>query len=304
MTVFASGEGGRLLTTYVAEDTFNTTPSTPTMLTTRCTGFNMNPTKAANVSEEIGVSQPKNVRLGPQRNAGDMSIELSYGTYDDFLAALLRGSWSTDVLKVGTTFSSFTFENKFTAVAAEYEIFRGVIFDTLSLDCKPETIVTGSFGMLAASIEPAAATLDADPTAASTTLPFDSFSGSISEGGVELFTITGLNLSIQNNAELGLVIGSTTAQTQNRGVFSVTGSIDAYYADNTLIDKFLNETSSSLTLVLSDAAGNSLTIDFSNIKYTGSTKNIGSGPIMLNMPFQALYDSTDESSILITRAAA
>ena len=304
MTAFASGEGGRHLLTYAAETTFGTTPSTPTMLTLRCTSFDLNPTKTATPSEELGKGTIMNVRHGAQRCAGNMGIELSYGTFDALLAALLRSTWSSDVLIAGTTFQPFTFESKYTAVAAEYEIFRGVIIDSLSLSFSPEKPVTGSFGLLAASLETAAATLDAEPTAASTTEAFVFSEGTMSEGDAEVFHISGLELNIANNAELGLVLGSSTAQTWSRGLLNITGTITGYCADDTLIDKFLNETESAITLALTDPATNALTIDLSSVIYTGATKTIGPGPIIHSLPFQAIYNATDTSPIVLTRDAA
>jgi hypothetical protein len=40
----------------------------------------------------------------------------------------------------------------------------------------------------------------------------------------------------------------------------------------------------------------------SGVKYNGATKTIGSqGPILISLPFTAVYNGTDVSNVMITR---
>ena len=302
--VFDSISGSGHTLSYVQETTFGTTPSTPDMHSLRhLTGFSLKPTKNTFQSEELGNNgQIADLRHGPLQCSGDMPVEMIYGEYDDMLAALLRGTWSTDVLKVGTAFPSFSLESFLKT--SEYELFTGMIVNSLSLDVPAEGVVKGTFGLLAKGVTLATSTEDASPTASVAWSPFDSFTGAISEGGSPIATVTSLKLDIQNNASMKNVVGSNTPQTKSRGKFTVTGSMSCFYQDKTLLQKFLNETESDLTLVLEDLDGNTLTIDLPRIKYTGASKDIGEEEIMQELPFQALYDSSDATTITITRAAA
>lgn len=302
--VFDSISGAGHVLSFVAESTFGTTPSTPSMQFLRhLTGFSLNPTKTTMQSEELGnAGQVADLRHGPLQCSGNMPVELMYGEYDTLLAALLRGIWSTDVLKIGTAFPSYTFESYL--ATSVYERFKGVLINSLSLDIKPDAIVKGTFGLMAQNMTQETATLDASPGASVAWSPFDAFTGTLSEGGSSIATVTGMTLNIENNCTLGMCVGANRAQTKGRGKIIVTGSLDCYYTSATLLAKFLDETESELELVLTDLDSNSLTITIPRIKYTGGSKDIGEEAIMQSLPFTALYDSSDATTITLTRAAA
>ena len=142
-------------------------------------------------------------------------------------------------------------------------------------------------------------------SAETTTAPFDSFTGSITEGGSSIAVVTSIDLSIDNGMEALYVVGSDETLLPSIGKSTVTGSITAYFEDATLIDKFIAETASSLSFVLTDLAGNSYTFDLPNIKYNSGNPEVGGpGAITVTLDFVALYDETTGSQIEITRSAA
>jgi hypothetical protein len=68
------------------------------------------------------------------------------------------------------------------------------------------------------------------------------------------------------------------------------------------MQKFLDETESSLIVTLTDPDGNSYQIDLPRIKYNGGQPDVsGEGSITINLPIQALYNSADLSQLVITR---
>jgi hypothetical protein len=68
-----------------------------------------------------------------------------------------------------------------------------------------------------------------------------------------------------------------------------------------MYNKFLNETESALSVTLDGPAGD-LTILLPRIKYSGGEVPVtGEGPVVLDMPFQALRDATAATNIQITR---
>jgi hypothetical protein len=82
----------------------------------------------------------------------------------------------------------------------------------------------------------------------------------------------------------------------------VTGTLGVYFQSKALLDKFINETASSLVFVLQDPAGNTYDFTFPNIKYNGGQPDVsGEGEVTLSLPFVALYDSTEGSNITIER---
>ncbi len=80
----------------VAEIVCGTTPANPAWKPIRYTGGNMKLNKDSIQSAELdGSREVADIRLGQNQTSGDISIEMSYGSHDDFLEAALGGTWST-----------------------------------------------------------------------------------------------------------------------------------------------------------------------------------------------------------------
>lgn len=298
--------GSRHDMAYVVESVFGTTPTTPTFTPIRHTGTTIGLSKDAIESEELRQDrQIANYRHGNKSVAGDVNIELSYGTFDDLLEATLAGTWATDVLIAGTTRRSYTVERHHTDIG-KYLRSTGCSFNALSLSVAPNSMVTGSFSVIGKAFSVASTAISGSTySAETTTAPFDSFTGSITEGGSSIAVVTSIDLSIDNGMEALYVVGSDETLLPSIGKSTVTGSITAYFEDATLIDKFIAETASSLSFVLTDQAGNSYTVDLPNIKYNSGNPEVGGpGAITVTLDFVALYDSSTGSQIEITRAAA
>lgn len=298
--------GSRHDMAYVVESVFGTTPTTPTFTPIRHTGTTIGLSKDAIESEELRQDrQIANYRHGNKSVAGDVNIELSYGTFDDLLEATLAGTWATDVLIAGTTRRSYTVERHHTDIG-KYLRSTGCSFNALSLSVAPNSMVTGSFSVIGKAFSVASTAISGSTySAETTTAPFDSFTGSITEGGSSIAVVTSIDLSIDNGMEALYVVGSDETLLPSIGKSTVTGSITAYFEDSTLIDKFIAETASSLSFVLTDQVGNSYTVDLPNIKYNSGNPEVGGpGAITVTLDFVALYDASTGSQIEITRAAA
>ena len=290
---------------YIVESEFGTTPATPTMIELRHTSCGIALSKDGFQSEEIRSDrQISDFRHGVKRIQGDIGIEFSYGEFDTILEAALFGEWSSDVLTNGVTAKSFTFERAFTDID-QYGVFTGCMVNNMSLSIPANAMVTGSFGIIGKGGSYSATTLDASPTESQTHAPFDSFSGSLKSGdkgsgGTDIATITSIDLSIENGLEPAFVIGSDTTPQITPGRCNITGAVSAYFEDLTMLNRFINETESMLELQLGSTS-NYYTILIPRIKYTGGDNPAnGEGPLMLNMPFQALAHTTDKT-IKITR---
>jgi len=298
--------GSRHNMAYVVESTFGTTPSTPVFTPIRHTGTTIGLSKDSIESEELREDrQIANYRHGNKSVSGDINFELSYGSFDDILEAVLCGTWNTDVLKAGTTRRSYTIERHHQDIG-KYLRSTGCNFNTMSLSVAPNSMVTGSFGVIGKGFNVASvAVTGATYNTESVTAPFDSFSGSITEGGSSIAVVTSLELNIENGMEALYVIGSSDTLQPSIGKSMVNGSITAYFEDSTLIDKFINETSSSLSFTLTDAAGNDYLFELPNVKYNSGNPEVGgAGAVTVSLDFVALYDSGDASQIVITRTAA
>jgi hypothetical protein len=208
----------------------------------------------------------------------------------------------SDKLSTGTTRRSFTIERLF-ADLTQYRRYKGCEFTKMSLSVKPEGIVEVTFGVLGQSEAPDTAILSGETySSATTTSPFDGFSGSISEGGSDIAVVTEVSLDLDNGLQALFVVGSPETIQPSIGRSNVTGSVTAYFQNTTLLNKFINETESSLSFVIGDGT-NTLTFIVPRLKYTGGQPDVGGeGPVTLTMPFQALLDSTTGTNLKIIRS--
>lgn len=301
--VFATGSRSDL--SFVPEVTYGTTPGVPSMQRLRHTGDSLVLTKETFVSDEIRSDREiVDLRHGTHTVSGDIPFELSYGAFDAFLEAALFSSFSTDVLKVGTSVKSFTMESRFVDIS-QYQVFTGCMVNTLSLDIRPNAMVTGTIGIIGKGSTVSGTSLGA-PVDVATSAPFDAFTGALLEGGGAIASVSQLQFSLDNNITPAFVLGSPSAAQQIFGRSNLTGTLTAYFESAALLNKFLNETESSLSVTLTDPDGNDIEIALPRIKYTSGENTVTSADeaVMLTMNFQALRSAADSSSIVITRTDA
>ena len=208
-------------------------------------------------------------------------------------------------LKAGTTKRSFSIERTFGDIA-RYQQFTGCVVNSLNLAVKPNAIVTGEFGMLAKAAFSTQTPWDATPTASQTNAPFDSFTGTIKEGGTAVAYVTAVDLKLDNGGTPTYVIGDDETPCIPLGRSNITGSLDVYFQDLVMLKKSEAETVSSIEFFLGTGleGGKSYRVYLPNVKY-GSGDNPASDekPIMLKMNYQALYGVTAKTNIQITRIA-
>ena len=311
MATTATGSGHSMA--IIKEVTYGITPLTPQFDDIRHVSTSLGATKDGIESAELsGDRQIKNYRTGNKSVAGDIGIELSYGTFDELLLAALGGSWATDTpsagidqLQVGVNRNSYTIERHFSNLdVPEYHRYRGCEVNSFSVSVAPSAIITGSFNIMAQDIDTPDTAIIAGATypAATTTEPFDSFSGVINEGGSAIAVVTSLELTLENGLNPLFVIGSDVTELPSIGKSRVTGTVGLFFQSSALLNKFIDETATSLDFTLVDPAGNAYDFTLPNIKYTGGQPDVsGEGEVSISMPFVALYDSAEGSNLTIER---
>lgn len=310
-------DGSRHSMRFVLESTYGVTPATPVFDIVRHTGTTLGLSKEALQSEEIRDDrQIADFRHGARQVGGDISIELSYGSFDKILEALLGGTWATDTpalgtdqLKAGTTRRSFTVERYFGDILTAdkpFHRFTGVEFNTLQLQINANAMITGTIGVVGKDMATDTVIVTgATYNSATTTSPLDSFTGTLNENGTPIAVITEIQLNLDNGLDPRFVVGSKTTLRPSIGRSNVSGQITAYFENSLLLEKFINETESDIEFNLPDGAGNNLKVILPRIKYNGGQPDVqGEGPITLSMPFQALLDSTTNTNIIIERTPA
>jgi hypothetical protein len=292
---------------YILESTFGTTPNNPAIKAIRHTGTTLGLSKDAIESEELREDrQIAHYRHGNKSVSGDINFELSYGSFDDLIEAVMCGTWTSDgdpeTIVTGTTARSFTIERHHEDIN-KYIRSTGCSFNSMSLSIAPNSMVTGSFSVIGKDLATAGSALaGASYPAATTTDPFDSFTGAITEGGSAIAVVTALELNIENGMEAQYVVGDSTTLQPPLAKSTVTGSITAYFENTALIDKFINETSSAITFTLTDGASNDYIFNMPNVKYNSGNPEVGGpGAVTVTLDFIALFNTGISSQLQITK---
>ena len=299
-------EGSRYASYFVQEPSSGVSPENAALKVFRATKSGLDISIAALQSDEIrNDAEIADFRLGARHVEGTASAELSYGTFDDLLAAALRGTWASDTLVAGILRPSFTFVD-FNADINDlpYTIYRGCEVNSMNIKISASAMVTVEFGIIGRTMEQRAA-LPAGWIVGSRTVtsPMDGFSGGLSANGVKNNVITELSIDIDNGIEPRFVVGSKYSIRPGAKRRNVTGSLTAYFEDNTLRLAYLNELPQAIVMTLSDgASGNTYEITMPKVKLTEAPRPVdGEGDIMQNISYRGLLDATAATSIKIVR---
>lgn len=307
-------DGSRHSMGLVPEANYGVTPANPAFAAIRHTGTSLGLSKETIQSEELRSDrQIADLRHGARQVGGDVEFELSYESFDTILEAVLMGTWAvdtpaagTDRLTAGVVRRSFTIERHFADLLAAdkpYHRYTGCEFNNLELSIKANAMVTGKVGVIGQDYNTAGAAIAGSTyPAATTTTPLDSFTGTLTEGGVAIAVITEISLKLENGLDPRYVVGDKRTQRPSVKRSNVNGQITAYFENSTLLDKFVNETESAIEFQLVDLDGNTYDFTLPRIKYTGGQPDVkGEGPITLSMPFQALLDSVTGTNVIVDR---
>lgn len=295
---------------YVAESTYGTTPATPTLKNVRFTGEALNANFSTVQSNEIRADRNvQDLTRVAQSAGGSVDFELSYGSFDDWLAAVMFGAWSSNVLVNGVTQSSFTLEKLFeTGATDQYHRLTGAIPDSLSLSMAVNQIVTGSFGFVAKGFSSAQTAITGSSYTAVNSNPVINASNnfaSLAMTGVTSPELTALDINIANNLAQQAVLGSVEARGIRKGQFVVTGTLSAYFENEELLEMYLDGTATDLTFKLGGASSKNYVFNIPNLKFQNGRVVAGGNnqDVLAQMEFTGLYDSGIDGTLEITRTA-
>lgn len=378
---FAAAVGANKSVEYVAETSFGVPPTSPSTKYVRVkSGTKFDLTRNTFTSAELRSDrQVGSLTYGTRSGSAELPVEYSYGSLDDFLEAVMGGTWTSEVLKVGNVKRSFTFVEGFPDINL-YEIISGTVLTGFNISMKPDAAVEGSFTALfkdqsciqhaadgvvtmtfdgtaktitrstgsfvddgfatgqtvmisgaskaannqAIVLSDVAATvltastatiesdtaktgvticriLDATPTAVNSNDVFDSFTGEIEEDGATLAIVTALYLDFSQDGQANFVLFEATAQSVTVSRVNVTGSLTVRFINNALKNKFLKGEATSLSFTLGDGTNKSYRFDMGTVKFTSASTDSGENELTQTLNFTATYDTSDASTLVITR---
>lgn len=311
--IFVRSDGTQLA--YVPETTWGATPDTPVLQVARITGESLNINRETATSSELRSDRNVTDQIPVSGGAaGGLNFELSYGTFDDFIAALLYNEWQSDTLVNGVTQKSITMEKRFyrgtdSGGDALYEYFRykGMCVNSMELSITASEIVTGSLEMIGLGGEVSG---DAIPgatyTPATTTdvLSASQHVGSLTMGALASPKLRAVSLSMTNNLAGANVVGSMDYADIGAGRFEASGNIEAYFESRDLYNSFLSGDAIALKFTLGTVSGQRYRISLPKVKFSSGEVVAGGSNeyVMCSMGFQGLYDAGIGGTIKIERA--
>tara|TARA_R110002153_G_scaffold61368_1_gene165641 strand:+ start:197 stop:1120 length:924 start_codon:yes stop_codon:yes gene_type:complete len=294
---------------YSAETTRGTMNATPTFIRLPDTRTTVALVKDTLATERLtGDRFPAAPRTGATTVAGDIPVDLSYDTYNPFIESALQGAFdasSTNSAKAGTTRKSFSILREFSDITTDqFHLYTGCEVASWSLTAAANGLAKSTFTFMGrgaaapASVAPSSSTF----TAASTTEPFDTFSGEMKIDGVASCIVTDYTINVNNGLEARYAVGCEGSEDPTVSQSIVDGSLTVYLEDMTLYKKFINDQSIALSLKLMDSSSQYIRIDIPNAVISSGTQPdvTGDGAIMLPISFTAHYDSTLQSHIEVT----
>jgi hypothetical protein len=123
---------------YIAEVTFGTTPVSSAFQRIRDVSFSVNLQKEAYQSEERRSDrQRQDVRHGYRSVTGDIVGELSQQSWDDFIQAIMGGTWATGASAPFTSVASNIATNRITVGSANFPTAGIRVGDVFSVSATP-----------------------------------------------------------------------------------------------------------------------------------------------------------------------
>jgi len=212
--------------------------------------------------------------------------------------ATLTGK-TTYVPTSGHTDLSYSFEHWHSDLTLS-EVFSGCKINKIDVGLPATGMSTFAMELMGKDITTAGSEYFTSPTAETSTGLLAAVNGRLMVAGSLVATVTGLSFSIEGGMSAEPVVGSNTYGDIAEGIVKVTGQFTAQFDSATLRDIFINETESSLGVVLS--ASESATADFvafmfPRIKAMSSDKDDGLKALVQSFTFEALYNSTGGAGV-------
>ena len=309
---FAQGSRSRL--SWAPEVSFGVLPTTPVFTQLPYKTHSLDMTKQRLQGADILGDRMQSVdRHGNRAVGGGIEVDLRRGDYDALLESAFFNTFDTnDHLTIGTTPRYLAFEDGALDIT-QFRQFSGCLVNSASFNIAPNQMVQTTFDIIGRNMVQASSSLDASHTAPQGFEPFDSYNGALLEGGIgtgdDLCVVSQLQFSINNNVAPSYVIlcedNADKAAQMQFGDAVIEGTITAYYEDAALINKFINETESELSITVDDPTGaNGYTFYMPRIKYNGATVPVANSQgRMIELPFFALKDASAGYSLRLTRTS-
>lgn len=204
----------------------------------------------------------------------------------------------------GIGLTTFSIEKQLNDVA-QFFTYRGQAVNKMSLKFASGSLSTGSFDFMGKDSVRNGATQMPGSLAASQTFGGQNGVRGIGQlwegtGPITSTFIKSLDLMVDNSMRYQTALANFGAIGLGTGDFNVSGSFDAYFADGTMYDKFLNDVYTSLTVGTQDSAGNGYIVTLPRVMLKTAKVLAGAQnqDIMASFTYDAFADLTNATTAL------
>jgi hypothetical protein len=226
--------------------------------------------------------------------------------------------WVGDTIKNGTTVTSLSIEAGLLGQTVPvYRVFTGMEVDTLSHTIASRAKITCSAAFKGMGGSESTTVLDASYDAVTTGLDMAANAnvGRIADNGSVIAAgnwAKDLDFTINNNLRTVESADTATPVAIREGECTVTGKINTYFGDDTLLAKFYAGTPTSINTRITKSSlvgtttlsAQTLIYSFPTVTYRGGGQPNATGKntdAMLSLDFTASYDSTYGATVMIDR---
>lgn len=213
------------------------------------------------------------------------------GTSQTGVAATLITKWA----RTGTTKKSYLIEKSFNDIA-QFIHYRGMRVATWAMNIEAEQIITGSFGFVGSRAVAQGSTISGTKPAAAglSVCGATSNVGTLQENGTSLTTkVKGVRFNLNANPRQLTAVGNKYPIGINLGSFEITGTLEAYFEDLALYNKFVDHNDSNLVVEIDSPEDDRTILTISNLKFTNAAP-VGAGlnqDVMVALDFTAKRDA-------------
>jgi len=304
-------DGSQVRLADVPEAITGQIPANPSFQIMRYVSSDVRISKQTDIPNEIRADRNVGSIVDVGRSVqGSINTLLSYGTFDKWLERLLCSTWDDDVLVNGIEHKTGSLELTFNqGVAQSFIRYRGCRFNTLDLTLRARQSVQANWGIMGlGSPDPTAAIIAGATYADPTTTPVMNAGLNVANLAFSGLTngpkIQAMTMRIANNIYQNDVVGAYEPYSHGLGRFEVTGSLTTYFENLDAYQAVLDHDDVGVSFTIGNAANEKYTVALARTKLLDGGPVVGGNgqAVMMEVPYQAYFDSTAAGSITITRA--
>lgn len=217
--------------------------------------------------------------------------------------------WVGDQVKNGLTETSLSIERGFLGQSVPtYIVTKGMHVNTIDLNLASKQKITGTAAFMGMGGSSSTVALDASPDAATTNkvMAANANVGRLAENGSIVTApnwARSLTLQVNNNLRQLEDVGSDSPPAVREGECTVTGKIDTYFGDDTMLNKFYDGTVTSINArVAKDGQAIILQVPRATLRGGGNPQVTGKNTdVMASFDYSASKDETTSAHIIVDR---